>query len=61
LTLMMVDEHVHTHILPRYKEEKIFAWMTWTDEWWPWPNTSVKDSLSQDVLDQVKQEILKNI
>jgi diadenosine tetraphosphate (Ap4A) HIT family hydrolase len=25
LTLMMVDEHVHTHILPRYKEEKTFA------------------------------------
>lgn len=61
LTLMMVDEHVHTHILPRYKEEKTFAWMNRTDEWRPWPNTPVKDSPSQDVLDQVKQEILKNI
>lgn len=25
LTLMMVDEHVHTHILPRYHEPKQFA------------------------------------
>lgn len=32
LTLMMVDEHVHTHILPRYKQPKQFAGHTWTDE-----------------------------
>ena len=32
LTLMMVDEHVHTHILPRYKQPKEFAGVHWTDE-----------------------------
>lgn len=61
LTLMMVDEHVHTHILPRYHEIKQFAWITWTDEWWQWPTTPVKQTPSQEILDQVKQEILKNL
>lgn len=59
LTLMMADEHVHTHIIPRYKEDKEFAWLTWTDKGRPWPNTISQDNVSQEILDQIKTEILK--
>lgn len=35
LMLMMVDPHLHYHVLPRYSTERIFAGETWTDAGWP--------------------------
>ena len=35
LMLMMVDAHVHFHVLPRYPDPVIFAGHSWTDEGWP--------------------------
>ncbi len=37
LMLMMVDDHVHWHVLPRYAEPREFAGATWTDDLWPKP------------------------
>ncbi len=37
LMLMMVDDQVHWHVLPRYQEEREFAGETWTDDLWPKP------------------------
>lgn len=35
LILMMVDRHVHQHVLPRYPAPKPFADFPWVDEGWP--------------------------
>ncbi|MFN3249402.1 HIT family protein [Roseibium album] len=35
LMLMMVDSHVHFHILPRYASERHFGGAIWTDSTWP--------------------------
>jgi diadenosine tetraphosphate (Ap4A) HIT family hydrolase len=35
LMLMMVDTHVHYHVLPRYSGPREFAGMVWTDDGWP--------------------------
>lgn len=35
LMLMMVDPHVHFHVLPRYAEPRSFAGRTFTDAGWP--------------------------
>jgi diadenosine tetraphosphate (Ap4A) HIT family hydrolase len=35
LMLMMVDRHVHYHVIPRYKEMKQFAGVDWVDNGWP--------------------------
>ena len=35
LMLMMVDRHVHYHVIPRYAEKKIFADLEWQDKGWP--------------------------
>jgi len=35
LMLMMVDRHVHQHVLPRYPESRRFAGLEWEDEGWP--------------------------
>lgn len=37
LMLMMVDEHVHFHVFPRYSREREFAGRTWLDTNWPKP------------------------
>ena len=37
LMLMMVDPHVHFHIIPRYQGTRSFAGLTLTDHGWPGP------------------------
>lgn len=37
LMLMMVDPHVHFHILPRYQGVRSFAGLVLTDHGWPGP------------------------
>lgn len=33
--LMMVDPHLHFHVLPRYSSHKDFAGLEWIDAGWP--------------------------
>ena len=35
LMLMMVDHHVHYHVIPRYEETRSFAGKEWVDNGWP--------------------------
>jgi diadenosine tetraphosphate (Ap4A) HIT family hydrolase len=35
LMLMMVDTHVHYHVLPRYPGPREFGDLVWTDDAWP--------------------------
>jgi diadenosine tetraphosphate (Ap4A) HIT family hydrolase len=35
LMLMMVDQHVHFHVVPRYSRAIEFAGLTWADKGWP--------------------------
>ena len=35
LMLMMVDHHVHFHVIPRYREVRRFAGLDWLDSGWP--------------------------
>lgn len=35
LSLMMVDAHLHFHVIPRYSAPRTFAGQTWVDEGWP--------------------------
>ncbi|MCB1684232.1 MAG: HIT family protein [Pseudomonadales bacterium] len=37
LMLMMVDPHVHFHVLPRYEDAKRYAGAEFTDPGWPGP------------------------
>ena len=37
LMLMMVDHHVHYHVLPRYAGKRQFDGLDWTDGGWPKP------------------------
>jgi len=35
LMLMMVDHHVHYHVIPRYDSEREFEGLKWNDNGWP--------------------------
>ncbi len=35
LMLMMVDHHVHYHVIPRYGQDQQFNGLTWLDSGWP--------------------------
>ncbi len=37
LMLMMVDPHLHFHVLPRYAKTRSFAGFEWPDPGWPKP------------------------
>ncbi|MEN8131731.1 MAG: HIT family protein [Pseudomonadota bacterium] len=37
LALMMVDKHVHFHVIPRYAQERQICGLTFVDPTWPKP------------------------
>lgn len=59
LALMMVDHHVHFHVIPRYDSERKFAELSWVDNGWPaLPN--VMDSQhgdNADILPQIRDHL----
>ncbi len=61
MMLMMKDPHAHFHIIPRYSETRNFAGIEWSDEGWPRTPSMKKPSVSNEILKQVKDEILKNM
>ena len=48
LMLMMVDSHVHYHILPRYGREVAFGGKNWTDPGWPLAPDLGTDQMADD-------------
>ncbi len=61
LMLMMKDRHTHFHMIPRYSQKKEFAGMVFEDEAWPGAEIYVNNDLSPEILQKVKEEILKNL
>ena len=61
LMLMMVDAHLHYHVIPRYSGTREFAERTWADTGWP-ALPALKDSpdLTEDSVLISIIETLKN-
>lgn len=65
LMLMMVDSHVHYHVIPRYSAEQIKFDYTWTDDGWPtFPDITKNhldnnEALLQSVLQFIKAKTKK--
>lgn len=62
IMLMMVDKHLHFHILPRYAETKTFASLEWVDSGWPKPPTlnDYEDRASSPVLLEIRDALRKS-
>ena len=60
--LMTKDPHVHFHIFPRYNKDKKFAGIIWRDGLAEIdPLRMLQYDLSQEQLNQIKEEIKKNL
>jgi diadenosine tetraphosphate (Ap4A) HIT family hydrolase len=47
---MMIDPHVHTHVLPRFAKPQDFAGVTFSDAGWPaLPDLKSNTEISADV------------
>lgn len=57
LALMMVDAHLHFHVIPRYAREKIFAGMKFEDKGWPKLPDLASNELSDDTLLLLAEEL----
>ncbi|MEX2009937.1 MAG: HIT family protein, partial [Dongiaceae bacterium] len=54
LMLMMVDPHVHFHVLPRYGGERAFAGLRFVDPGWPRaPDLSQAPPLTDSARDEL--------
>ena len=58
LMLMMVDPHVHFHVIPRYSASRGFLTIKTTDEFWPGP-PDLSHKISLDL--SQKQSLLEHL
>lgn len=59
LMLMMVDHHVHYHVIPRYDGSRLFSGLEWIDNGWPaLPVMSDSQHKGQENVLQLIQEAL---
>jgi diadenosine tetraphosphate (Ap4A) HIT family hydrolase len=60
LMLMMVDPHVHFHVLPRYDRAQSFEGVSFSDPGWPGipdlkANAAIEDAIKSTVLNNLRQ------
>lgn len=57
LSMMMKEEFVHFHLIPRYDHEVVKYGMTWKDEEWPKGTKMPKIEIPEEI----KQQIIKDL
>ena len=61
LMLMMVDPHVHFHVIPRYGEPRSWRGMAFPDSGWPGPpDLKSAISLEEPALAELKSELSRH-
>jgi len=63
LMLMMVDHHVHYHVIPRYDSKREFEGLKWKDNGWPaLPNLNDNQhNTDPEILLNIKKAYLTNL
>ncbi len=57
LMLMMVDQHVHFHVFPRYSSERQFGGRSWLDATWPKPPDLQAGELDAETLAAIREAL----
>ncbi len=63
IMLMMVDPHVHFHVLPRYETSESFGGVTFADAGWPGPPdfksfTTITDEVAQTLYRDLRHHFM---
>jgi len=53
LALMMIDDHVHYHIIPRYSSTRIFESIEFMDTEWPKPPNVLLNNCNEETLEKL--------
>ena len=61
IALMMVDRHVHTHVIPRYASSRVFAGTEWKDEGWPYPPQLQAKTVEPETLNSICDTLRNNL
>jgi diadenosine tetraphosphate (Ap4A) HIT family hydrolase len=61
LMLMMVDSHLHFHIVPRYEKSVTFSGKCWTDNGWPGVPALTGETPENSLLYEIRDSIKKGI
>jgi diadenosine tetraphosphate (Ap4A) HIT family hydrolase len=62
LMLMMVDPHVHFHVIPRYSDGRVWNGLSLADQGWPGPpNLKLATELSPNQISHLRDELAKHI
>lgn len=61
LCLMMIDDQVHFHVIPRYKNNKIFEDVVFEDIGWPALPLLNKKEINDEVLFSIKDIIINSV
>ena len=59
MALMMNDEFVHFHAIPRYSKEVNMYDMTWVDEDWPRIKSLKPLEVPKEVFNKIKEDMIK--
>lgn len=54
IMLMMVDYHIHYHVVPRYSQDKLFSDICFKDLGWPKPPILDADPIDIEILYKVR-------
>ena len=57
IMLMMVDLHVHYHVVPRYSKDMTFAETVFKDMGWPKPPVLDAEALDMEILVEIKNHL----
>jgi len=58
LMLMMADNHVHFHVLPRYQKDKEFNKIKFQDKCWPKLSDMQSQEISKETIMKIKEKIM---
>lgn len=61
IMLMMVDKHVHYHVVPRYSKPVEFNGKTYKDECWPKPPVLDTGKLEEKELLDIRNYLINNL
>ena len=61
LMLMMVDPHVHFHVIPRYSEPQTFDGRTYADAGWPLVPNLAADPQSDESLLSIRNTLVSTL
>ena len=61
IMLMMVDKHVHYHVVPRYSEPVLFKGIRFSDEFWGLPPVLDTGKLDDNVLLSIRDYLCNHL